>query len=436
MKKLRFPLPFQPSFGLAALLLGAGLSLTLVGCKKDDDNATGAGSPGTVVYVESNLAGANRNSILAYRHAADGSLEALPGAPFATGGAGYANLTQKLGPNDTDEPIALSADKRRLFAVNQGSNTIAVFDIAAGGQLTPVAGSPFPSGGVNPASVGVAGTRLYVVNKNDDGAATGGRPNYAVFDVGPAGQLTPVAGATVETTVGASPSHALVAPGQRLLFVDDFLAFAAPTPAGTLRAFRIGADGKLTAAPNTPLPIAGMGGALGLWAHPTQNVLYVGFPMEGKVGVYSFDPTTGALTFRTSVAAGKAACWLRVNRAGTRLYALNSAESTISVYDLANPLAPATLQTFVLKNPGPLFDSMSPAGMVTSSEPFHEEFSPDEKTLFVVSQHANPDFAGNYNFAHALSIGPDGRLAEPGTPLQLPVDSRTRPQGVVSVTTN
>ena len=430
MKNNQFMPAFRSSLGLATLLLGAGLAL--VGCKKDKD---GTSSPGTVVYIESNLAGDNKNSILAYRQAANGSLETLPGSPFATGGAGYGNPSQKLGPNDTDEPIALSADKRRLFAVNQGSNTIAVFDIGADGRLTPVPGSPFPSGGVNPGSVGVAGSRIYVVNKNDDGAATGGRPNYAVFDVSAAGQLTPVAGATVETTVGSSPSHALIAPGQKLLFVDDFLAFMAPTPVGTLRAFSIGADGRLTAAPGTPMPIEGTGGALGLWAHPTQNVLYVGFPMQGKVGVYNFDPITGALTFRTSVAAGKAACWLRVNRAGTRLYCLNSAESTISVYDLANPLAPAALQTFTLKNTGPLFDSMSPAGMVTSSEPFHEEFSPDEKMLFVVSQHANPDFTSNYNYAHALPIDPDGRLSEPGSPLKLPVDARTRPQGVVSVRT-
>ena len=421
-------------------LFAGTLSLGLTACADDDSTFT----QGTVLYVENNLAAGN--GILAYRQQADGSLRALAGSPFATGGAGFENPTQALGPADVDEPLKLSADNKRLFAVNQGSHTISVFDIGADGTLKAVDGSPFPSGGLNPCSVGIAGSRLYVVNKSDDAdpATLDPAPTYAVFDIAANGALTPVAGATITTKPGASPAHALVAPNQRLLFVDDFLAFLPPAPQGTLRAFAIGADGKLTAAPGTPLtvPANDMGmasGALGLWSHPTQNILYVGLPMQDRIAVYSYDGTSGALTFRTRLDSGNpglpnsATCWLRVNRAGTRLYTLNSGEGTVSVFDLADPLAPVISQTLPLKNAGPLFGTTA-ANRVVSSQPFHVTLSPDERSLFVVSQHANTDFTTNYNYLHALSIGNNGQLTEPTEPVQLPVPATARPQGAVSIT--
>lgn len=261
------------------------------------------------------------------------------------------------------------------------------------------------------------------------------------------GALTPVAGSTVTTGVGASPAHAYVAPNQRLLFGDDFLAFAAPTPAGTLRAFAIGADGRLTAAAGTPQavpqvpPSAMAGGALGLWSHPIRNVLYVGFPRQSKVGVYTYDGTTGAPTFVRAVDSGNPApapagvgCWLRVNKAGTRLYTLNTGQNSVSVFDLANPQQPVMLQTLALKMPGPLFDTMGPPGLLVSSRPFHLAFAPDEQTLLVVSQYATPIFTTNYNYIHSLPIASDGRLSEPTEPVQPPMPATARPQGAVGVT--
>ena len=427
-------------FRAFSLLAGLGI-LGLAACSKDNNSGTSA-APGTVLYVASNLG--TGNGVLAYRLQADGTLAALDGSPFATGGNGFTNTAQALGPDDNDESVALSADKKRLFVANQGSGSIAVFDIGSNGKLAAVAGSPFPSGGLNPCSIGVAGSRIYVVNKSDDGnpATVDPAPSYTVFDVAADGKLTAVAGATVTTKAGATPSHALVAPGQRLLFVDDFLAFMPPAPQGTLRAFAIGADGKLTAAPGTPvaLPVDALGmpsGALGLWAHPTQNVLYVGIPMQSKIAAYAYDPTSGALTYRSSFDSGVAGapnagtCWLRVNRAGTRLYALNSGEATISVFDLANAQAPALLQTFALKNAGPLFGTTATA---VSSQPFAVTFAPDEQTLFIVSQHSNPDYTTNYNYLHVLSVAADGKLSEPGQPVQPPVPATARPQGAVSLT--
>lgn len=415
------------------------LSLTLLialssGCQdhKLPDMPDGT-LPTNVLYIENNIPINNQNAILAYRRGTDGTLTALAGSPFATGGKGVGNPMQVLGPDDSDQCIALSEDKKRLFAVNSGSNTIAVFNVNADGSLTPVAGSPFSSQGINPCSVGVAGNKLYVVNKNDDpDQPNTAKPNYTVFTIENDGRLTPIPGSTVSTVPKASPAQAYLAPGKKLLFGADWLAFMAPMPAGTLRAFMIGSDGKLTPTPGTPIAINGMGGALGLWAHPTQNILYVGFALEGTIGVYGYDPNTGALTYKTKVMGGKAVCWLRVNKAGTRLYALVSGENKVAVYDLTNPASPTNIQFLDLKNSGPFYDFPG-AGAFTTSEPFHEEFSPDEKYLYVVNQHTHPDFTipGNYNYLHTLVIGTDGRLSEPSEPLQIPVNKTVRPQGIV-----
>ena len=404
------------------------------GCQDHRDPETPDSSlPTNVLYIENNVAVDNQNAILAYRRGTDGTLTTLAGSPFATSGKGVSNPTQKLGPDDSDQCIALSEDKKRLFAVNSGSNTIAVFNVGTDGSLAPVMGSPFASGGINPTSVSVAGNKLYVVNKNDDPLQpNSAKPNYTVLTIETDGRLTPLAGSTIETAANVSPGQAHLAPGKKLLFGADFLAFMLPTPIGSLRAFTLGGDGKLTPTASTPMPISGMGGALGLWAHPTQNILYVGHPIEGMIGVYSYDSNTGALTFQTKVMAGKAVCWLRVNKAGTRLYALVSGENKVAVYDLTNPLAPANVQFLDLKNSGPSYE-VPMAGAFTTSEPFHEELSPDEKYLYVINQHTNPDFtiSGNYNYLHTLVVGTNGQVSEPSEPRPIPVDKTVRPQGIV-----
>jgi len=106
-----------------------------------------------VVYTETNDIA---NAVLAFRRDDEGRLRLLPGAPFPTGGKGVIDPSFKLGPFDTDQNIAIDHDRRLLFAVNSGSNSIAVFHIRPhDGSLEPVRGSPFPSGGINPISIGL-----------------------------------------------------------------------------------------------------------------------------------------------------------------------------------------------------------------------------------------------------------------------------------------
>jgi len=121
-----------------------------------------------VVYTETNDIA---NAVLAYRRDDEGRLTLLPGAPFPTGGKGVIDPSFKLGPFDTDQNVLIDHDRRLLFAVNSGSNSIAVFHIRPhDGSLEPAEGSPFPSGGINPVSIGLRGDQIVIVNQDLDPA--------------------------------------------------------------------------------------------------------------------------------------------------------------------------------------------------------------------------------------------------------------------------
>ncbi len=400
---------------------------TVSSCNKNDDNGTGKSSE-EIIYVQTNDYNSGKNAVIAYRHNGDGALTQIAGSPFLTGGTGLGNPQQILGPADSDYELWFTSDKKYLLVANSGSNNITVFSVKADGSLTPVPGSPFSSGGETPCSIYVSGTEVHVVNKSQNPlAATSSKPNYNTLTLGADGSLTQVAGAKLETTAGVSPSQTFVSRDGKFAYGCDFLGFMQTPAVGTLRSFANNA-GVLSPI-ESPLTIPETGGALGLWQSPAANVLYVGFPLAGKVGVYSIDAATGKLAYQLAIGAGLAACWIRTNKAGNHLYALNSGINTISVFDASNPIAPVSKGMFTLKQSGPTYTGM---GLTfATSEDFSFELSADEQFMYVVSQHTNKDFSvGNYNYLHVLRIAADGTLSEPTEPVQIPVSNMLRPKGV------
>jgi DNA-binding beta-propeller fold protein YncE len=113
------------------------------------------------------------------------------------------------------------------------------------------------------------------------------------------------------------------------------------------------------------------------------------------------------------------------------MYALNSGDNSVSVFNTLNPAAPVLLQKLPLKNAGPTYTNSFYKSSFTTSECYSLGLSSNEKFLYVVSQHTNPDFSiGNYNYLHVLSVNFNGILSEPGEPIQLPVPNNVRPRGV------
>lgn len=151
-----------------------------------------AGGP-VIVFVTN--AGSNNVSVFSVN--GDGSLTPVPGSPFPTGAA-PASVAADYGLY----PLAF------VFVANSKSNDISVFAIDdTTGELTPVAGSPFPDGGVDPVSI-TAGGGEFAGFGGPNGApflyvANAGSNNMSVFSIKGTGALTPVSGSPF--AVGKSP---------------------------------------------------------------------------------------------------------------------------------------------------------------------------------------------------------------------------------------
>jgi 6-phosphogluconolactonase (cycloisomerase 2 family) len=378
------------------------------------------GSVAYVVYVESNIAQPGRNSVLTIPYEA-GDMKPMAMSQCFTGGAGSHDLTAS-GALDADYQLITNPQRTLLFAVNQGSDSIAVFHILSNGALRAVAGSPFPSGGTAPASLGLSGNTLVVANKAQDGIRSLAHtaPIYTTFTVQQDGRLRQVPGSNVPSQPGSSPDSAYVPPSGGVAVGTE--------ESGPIRGFHISASGVLKEAPGSPyfLPpsVFGPGFApfnefpLGLTAHPTKPLLYISVPLVPAVAVYRLH-ASGSLTFLDSVVERGAfePCWIRVTNNGRWMYMANADTNSVTAYDLSNPSRPKQLQTVLFKTPG---------------EPWNEVIDPKDKFLFVNAPRndlAVP--AGQGNTQHVMRIESDGKLTElnPSSPARIPVPVGTNPQG-------
>lgn len=375
------------------------------------------------VYVESNSPGRNSNEILAFRYR-NGALSARGIRRYRTGGSGSHDLSDS-GVLDADQELITNPRRTLLFAVNSSSDTIAVFHIAAGGALTPVPGSPFPSDGRAPSSLGLAGDTLIVANKAQDGVRDLSRApgNYTSFHVRADGSLgAPVS--SIDVPAGSSPLQAYVTPDRRVLITSE--------ETGVFRAFRIGSDGTLTEGPGSPVrlpPAVFPGGRrvpnvwpAGLVSHPHLKILYAQLANLARTVVYRWDDRA-RLEFVRALPNPRSLlpCWTHVNAAGTRMYSGNAGSDNLSVFDISrSPADPREIQSVALNAPG---------------NPWNFEIDPSGHVIFLLDMRAVREIpAGRGNDLHALRVGSDGRLTEErSSPVKIPVRVGTNPIGLAIV---
>ncbi len=429
------------------------------------------------LYIQTNDIREGQNAVLGYNRKDDGTLEPLPGNPFYTGGTGINNDTHgKLGPHDNDTPLIISPDGKRLFTVNTHSNTVAVFDIQPDGSLRHVKGSPFSSQGVAPNSLALTSTTLLVSNRNEDyhqiealrGAA---KASYVSFAVEQNGALRFVSKIEVEnsqkpTQVYVSRAYPDLAFGNDFQVDVDFdgegtrsfLAGLKPSVQGQLHVFHVGPDSRLIERDRVQLPetnagykYKGMEGVpsmpLGIWAHPTEPLLYVGFVTRNELGVYRFN-RDGETAFLGSVEnSGQDICWLLTNKKGTRLYTVNNLPrsdkddkaATVSTYDIAGERAtkPVEISRLQLPHPGEWFINNRMFSQPGSTA-FQCALNPEETFLYVICQRINQtdeNKSEEGNILHSLRLNGEGipsvahlrHLGQDG------VHYRSRPQGIATV---
>lgn len=405
----------------AIVAVGAILAAPVTGAARDREADPSLAS-GTV-YIESNSAVPDSNEILAFQYR-NGVLGARGIRRYPTGGSGSHDLSNS-GVLDADQEVTVNSKRTLLFAVNSSSDTIAVFHIHADGGLVPVAGSPFPSNGSAPSSLGLAGRTLIVANKAQDGVRDliHVRPNYTSFHVSSDGSLSgPIS--TIEIPPGSSPLQAYVTPDGRVLISSE--------ESGVLRAFRIGSDGRLREGPGSPLrlPAAVFPGGrrvpnvwpAGLVSHPRLKILYAQLANLSETIVYRWDDQA-RLTFVRALANPHSflPCWTHVNAAGTRVYSGNAGSDNLTVFDTSrDPTDPREIQSVPLNAPG---------------NPWNFQIDPTGRVIFLLDMRATRQIPpGQGNQLHALRIGADGRLTEERfSPVNIPVPVGTNPIGLAIV---
>jgi 6-phosphogluconolactonase len=354
----------------------------------------GFGVPG-YVYVNDNTA--TSNTVAGFRRWPDGSLTPLPGSPFATGGAGTGTAVGSQGS------LQSALGGRYVLAADAGSNQVSVLAAGFGGRLYPVPGGTVASGGIEPVSIAVHGNLVYVAN------AGAGASNYTGFVLGFDGRLHPLPGSTVALPDSAQPGDVLFnATGTRLV--------GTRVASSQIDSFVVDPSGRLHAAPGSPYAAQGVG-PFGSEFRPTDpNQLYVsnahGGAGAGTVSAFH-DGFAGTLT---SIGASPfadlqtAPCWVEISHDGRFLFAVNTAQPSISSYAI-NPDGTLTLL-------GSTSFKGNPAGLA----PVDPRLSPDGRTLSVVD--SGTDQVSTFGVR-------GGTLTElPSSPVALPTGAA--PYGIVN----
>ncbi|HEY7404724.1 MAG TPA: beta-propeller fold lactonase family protein [Candidatus Angelobacter sp.] len=257
------------------------------------------------------------NSVSTYAIQPDGSL--LQVGQFPTGGTGGGNSGDASGQGIGFIPttrIVVSPDNRYVFATNAPDNTISGFSIdSASGILTPVPGSPFPTGGNACQGMGLAVSPnapfLFAMNTcsqdissfriGSDGALTligtgtstgaegeevkvtgdgrflavslsGFQLGVAIFKIGQAGELTPAPGSPFAGSPGFAGALEANCGGDQLFVLND----GSPS---SIDVFRLATDGSVTLTPQSPflIPIPpAAGGEVSMYLSPDQKSMFVG----------------------------------------------------------------------------------------------------------------------------------------------------------------
>jgi 6-phosphogluconolactonase (cycloisomerase 2 family) len=392
------------------------------------------------VYTETDNSNLNQNAVIAYRQNAQGQLTEI--GSFQTDGTGVANPTGLLGPDDSDKEVIASPDGRFVFAVNQGSNSVAEFRVNLNGSLDLVGRSAVNSGGTQPISLSIANDRLYVVNRGNEvqGETATVAPTITVFNILPNGWLARDGAATTELPLGLSPSQLLISSKSQEAFLGTFT----PTPlnnvaeANEVVPFHIAANGSLV-----PLASGGVGAPvnppllLGLSQHPTENIVYAGLTGVNEVGVFSVDGAGNLKLADTVAVQGSAPCWTLVSANGKFLYTIDTGSNSVGVFSLANPLHPVQIQEFTLGGPQNSTGNPTAARQTTD---FEFSLNPSGNTLYVIDH--STDATGTFpqgNALHVLSVAADGKLSErASSPVFLPsnIPVGADPQGVAVIAAN
>jgi len=319
------------------------------------------------VYINANTA--RENTIAAFDRHADGMLTPMPGSPFTAGGVGTGEV---IGSQDS---LRLTQDGRFLLAVAAGSNEISVLSIADDGALTPVASSPFPSGGLVPVSVALHDSLVYLANR---GNGTSGA-NYTGFTIDESGRLQALGDSSVPLPATANPGAVFFnATGTNLVGTqvgpDDGPSF--------IHSFAVGHEGRLIPATGSPFPAQATGPFCGAFRTTNPQQLYVvnahAGPNLGNVSVYDVSSDGSLRTIGASPYPNRqtAPCWMDITPDGRYLFTINTPVSSVSSYEILADGSLDLLGSITFSDP-------------TGLRPIDARLDPEGEHLYVIGADAS-----------------------------------------------
>jgi 6-phosphogluconolactonase len=380
--------------GIAASVVAAGAaSAVITGGRHEDGQSRGCGFWRVCGYLYVNDNTARANTIAGFARRPDGSLTPLPGSPFRAGGAGTGAAIGSQGA------LQETRNGRYLLAVDAGSDQVSVMRIGPGGGLTRV-GRPVFSGGSEPVSIAVHRNLVYVAN-------AGTRTNFTGFTINHAGILRRLPRSTVRLPSGSLP-------GDVLFNGNGTILAGTLVDSSQIVTFTVGARGRLTAAPTSPLA-AQATGPFGSEFRPTNP--YQLFVSNAHAGA-----NLGSVSAFRAAANGNltpigsspfpdlqtAPCWVEITHNGQYLFAVNTAVPSISRYAINRDGSLSLLGSTVFNYP-------------TGLAPQDARLSPDGRLLYVVGTGARK--------VSGFAVR-RGNLTElPSSPTSLPANSA--PFGIV-----
>jgi 6-phosphogluconolactonase len=259
----------------------------------------------------------DRNEILVFRRAPDGTLH--ESGTFPTGGRGSGGTTDPL---QSQGSLTLSQDGGYLFAVNAASGDISAFAVLGPGLVLI---DRTNSGGAEPNAIAQHGDLVYVVNAAGTSNVVGFRFDH--------GRLRQIPNSTRLLSTGSTGASSLAfSPNGRFLVVTE-------RTTNNLDVFAVESDGSLSQNVVTPsvgpgvfaVSFAANGAALVSETGPA------GVPNGSAASSYALQANSTLTPITASIPTlGAANCWNAVTPNGRFFYVSNSASATISGFAINN----------------------------------------------------------------------------------------------------